>query len=143
MKTLTFIVCLLTASLGATATEVNEQVLKAFAATFPEAKSVAWEELKEGYKVFFVRNEVSYRLRYDDEGNVVLALKYYKEDNLPPLIQNRVKKAYKDYKIHSVVEESTETSLTYHITIENDKKIINLKSDSVGSLEVEAKYNKG
>ncbi|NCI47398.1 PepSY-like domain-containing protein [Sediminibacterium soli] len=142
MKTLTFIVCLLTASLGASANEVNEQVLKAFAASFPEAKNVAWEELKEGYKVFFVKNEVSYRLRYDEEGNVVLALKYYREDNLPPLIANKVKKSYRDYKIHSVVEESSETSLMYHIILENDKKIINLKSDPVGSLEVESKYNK-
>lgn len=143
MKTLTFIVCLLTVSLGASAREVNEQVLKIFASTFPEAKSVAWEEMKDGYKVFFVKNKVSYRIRYDEDGNVLLALKYYSEDGLPPLILNKVKKNYKDFKVHSVVEESSESALTYHIILENDKKIINLKSDPVGSLEVESKYNKG
>ncbi len=145
MKTLTFILCLLTISLGATAS-VNEEVLKIFAKTFPEAQNITWEEIKEGkegYKVFFVKKEVSYRILYDASGNVIRSLKYYGEDNLPPLIQNKVQKAYTDYKIHSVVEESTEASFTYHIILENSKKIINLKSDPTGFLEVEAKYNKG
>jgi hypothetical protein len=143
MKTLTFIICLLTLSLGATATQVNEEVLKIFAKTYPGAQSIAWEELKEGYKVFFTKKDVSYRIMYDADGNVTLALKYYGEDNLPPLILNKVKKAYADYKVHSVVEESTDVSLSYHIVLENDKKILNLKSDSIGFLEVQSKYNKG
>lgn len=143
MKKLTFIVCLLTASLGASAAEVNEKVLKAFSSAFPSAKSITWDEYKGGYKVFFTSNNISYRLKYDDGGNIVLALKYYSEENLPPIVQDKVKKSYADYRIHSVVEESTESTLTYHIVLENDKKIINLKSDPFGLLEVESKYNKG
>ncbi len=143
MKTLTFIICLLTISLGASASQVNEEVLKIFAKTYPGAQSVAWEELKEGYKVFFTKKDVSYRIMYDGDGNVTMALKYYGEDNLPPLILNKVRKAYADYKVHSVVEESTDVSLSYHIVLENDKKILNVKSDPVGFLEVQSKYNKG
>lgn len=143
MKTLTFILCLLTLSAGATATEVNEEVKKIFSKTYPEAKSISWEELKEGYKVFFTRNNVSFRIMYDASGNIVRSLKYYGEDNLPPLILNKVQKSYKDFKVHSVVEESTEQALTYHIILENDKKIINITSDPIGSLQVQTKFNKG
>lgn len=142
MKTLISILCLLTVSLGTTAAEVTEEVRKIFTKTYPEAKNITWEEMKEGYKVFFVKNNVSYRILYDASGNIRLSLKYYGEDNLPPLILNKVQKSYKDFTVHSVVEESTDVALTYHIILENDKKIVNLKSDPTGFLEVEAKYNK-
>jgi hypothetical protein len=143
MKKLIIVTCLLALSLGSFATEVNEAVKKIFTRTYPEAKSISWEELKDGYKVFFTRDQVSYRLMYDAEGNVTLALKYYGEDNLPPLILNKLKKSYSEFKVHSVVEEATDVSLTYHIILENDKKIVNVKSDAVGSLETVSRYNKG
>jgi hypothetical protein len=143
MKKLIIVTCLLALSLGSFATEVNEAVKKIFTRTYPEAKSISWEELKDGYKVFFTRNQVSYRLMYDAEGNVTLALKYYGEENLPPLILNKLKKSYSEFKVHSVVEEATDVSLTYHIVLENEKKIVNVKSDAVGSLETVSRYNKG
>jgi hypothetical protein len=143
MKTLTCILCLLGLSIAAAASEVKEEVLKIFAKSYPGAQAAVWSETTEGYKVFFTRNNISYRIMYNEDGDVRLALKYYDEDNLPPLIVNKVKKAYAGYYIHSVVEESTESSLNYHIILQNEKKIINLKSDSVGMLEVESKYNKG
>jgi hypothetical protein len=143
MKKLTFILGLLALSLGSFATEINEEVLKVFSKTYPGAQSVTWEDLKDSYKVFFTRNNVSYRIRYDVEGNVILALKYYGEENLSPLILNKVKKAYPKYAIHSVVEESSETSLIYHIILEGEKKLVTLKSDPIGYFEVESKYNKG
>ena len=143
MKKLVFITCLLAISLGSFASEVNEEVMKTFTKTYPDAQRVSWETLREGYKVFFTKNDVSYRLVYDAQGNVTMALKYYGEDNLPPLILNKIKKAYSDYKVHSVVEESSDLSLTYHVVLEDAKRIVNVKSDSVGFLEVESKYNKG
>ena len=143
MKKLTLTICLLAILTGSFAADVSEKVLKEFANAYPGAKSVTWEEMKEGYKVYFVKKDASYRIMYDADGNITLALKYYGEDNLPPLILNKVKKNYAGYKIHSVVEESSDVSLSYHIVLENEKKILNVKSDAVGTLETESKYNKG
>jgi hypothetical protein len=143
MKKLTCILCLLGLGFSAFAAEVKEEVLNIFNKTYPGAKSTSWEETKEGYKVFFTRKDISYRIVYDGNGNVVLALKYYDEDNLPPLILNKVKKAYAGYTVHSVVEESNDSSLSYHIILQNEKKIVTLKSDPVGIMEVESKYNRG
>jgi len=142
MKKLTFILCLLAFSFGTYAAEVSEEVMKVFAKSYPEVKTATWEDTKDGYRVFFTRNDISYRIFYDAEGNISLALKYYAEENLPPIINNKVKKAYPEYKIYSVIEKSTDTSVEYHIIIEGQKKLITLKSDPLGFFEVESKYNK-
>src|SRR6478672_5588620 len=126
MKKLTLTICLLAILTGTFAADVSEKVLKEFANAYPGAKIVTWEEMKEGYKVYFVKKDASYRIMYDADGNITLALKYYGEDNLPPLILNKVKKNYAGYKIHSVVEESSDISLSYHIVLENEKKILNV-----------------
>jgi hypothetical protein len=142
MKKLSFLLCLLAVTLGSFAKDVNEEVLKMFNKTYPEAQSISWAEQKEGYMVYFTRKDVSYRVMYDQEGNVTTAFKYYGEDNLSPLLLNKVKKAYPEFKIHSVIEKSSETAVEYHIIIEGAKKLITLKSDPLGSFEVESKYDK-
>ncbi len=141
MKKLTFILCLLATTLSSFAADVNEEVLKIFSKTYPDAKSITWSEQKQGYMVYFTKKDASYRVMYDQEGNVVLAFKYYGEENLSPVIANKVKKAYADFKIHSVIEKSSENSVEYHIIIQSSKKLITLKSDSVGNFEVESKYD--
>jgi hypothetical protein len=142
MKKLTLLLGLLAVILTSFAADVNETVLKIFAKTYPDAQSTSWTKQDNGYLVYFTKKDASYRVLYDEEGNVTLAFKYYTEDNLSPLILNKVNKAYPDFKVHSIVEKSTESSVEYHIIIENSKKMISLKSDPLGSLEVESKYDK-
>lgn len=71
-----------------------------------------------------------------------MAFKYYGEENLPPLVLGKEKKAYPEYKVHSVVEKSSEAAIEYHITLENSKKLITLKADPRGSFQFESRYDK-
>lgn len=142
MKKLTFLTCLMAIVFSSFAKDVNEEVLKVFNHTFPDAQRVSWSEEKESYLVFFTKKDISYRVVYDKEGNVVLAFKYYGEDNLPPVLLNKVKKAYPEFSVHSVIEKSSENAIEYHITMETDKKLLTLKADMLGTLTVESKYNK-
>ncbi|MES2004942.1 MAG: hypothetical protein V4450_10505 [Bacteroidota bacterium] len=142
MKKVIFLLCLLAVSLGTFANSVNEEVLKMFSKTYPDAKSITWSEQKEGYMVYFSKKDVSYRIVYDASGNVVYSIKYYEEDNLSPLLLNKVKKAYADYRIRCVVERTSEEGTDFYITIETDKKLITLKSDMAGNFEVESKLDK-
>ncbi len=142
MKKLTFLLCLLAVTLSSFAADVNEEVLKIFNKTYPDAQNTTWTQQDAGYLVYFTKKDISYRVVYDLEGNVTLAFKYYGEDNLSPVVLNRVRKAYPDFKVHSVIEKSSESSVEYHITIEGPKKLITLKSDPLGTLEVESKYDK-
>ncbi|MES2330754.1 MAG: hypothetical protein V4539_14220 [Bacteroidota bacterium] len=141
MKKLSFLLGFLAITLSSFAADVNEEVLKIFNRTYPDAKSTMWSEHKQGFMVYFTNKEASYRVVYNLEGNVVLAFKYYGEENLSPVIANKVKKAYPDFKIHSVIEKSSEENVEYHIIIQGPKKLITLKSDSIGTFEVESKYD--
>lgn len=142
MKKLSILLGLLAITFSSFAKDVNEEVLKVFHNTYPDAKKVSWSEDKDSYMVFFTKNNISFRVIYDTEGNIVMAFKYYGEDNLPPLVLGKVKKAYPDFSVHSVVEKSSEAAIEYHITLENSKKLVTLKADPQGSFQVESKYNK-
>ncbi len=142
MKKLSILLCLQAILFSSFARDVNEEVRKVFKNTYPDAQKVSWSEDKNSYMVFFTRNDVSYRVVYDTEGNMLMAFKYYGEDGLPPLVLGKVKKAYPAFSIHSVIEKSSEAAIEYHITLEDSKKLITLKSDPQGSFQVESKYNK-
>jgi hypothetical protein len=143
MKKLSFLLLLMAVTLGSFAADVNQNVLKIFNKTYPEAQSISWSNQEAGgYMVYFIKKDVSYRIIYDQDGNVIHALKYYGEDQLSPLILNKVKKAYPDFKVHGVIEKSSENAVEYHIIIENAKKLITVKSDPWGALEVQSKYDK-
>jgi len=141
MKKLSFLFCLMAITLSSFAADVNEEVLKVFTRSYPAAQNITWSSQKTGYLVYFTTKEASYRVTYDIEGNVVVAFKYYGEESLSPVILNKVKKNYPDFKIHSVIEKSSEDEVEYHIIIQGAKKLITLKSDSIGNFEVESKYD--
>ncbi|HEY1020352.1 MAG TPA: hypothetical protein VGE25_15210 [Sediminibacterium sp.] len=143
MKKLSFLLGLLALTISSFAADVNETVLKVFSKTYPDAQSISWSVQTNGYLVYFTKKDVSYRVMYDQEGSVTLSFKYYGEENLSPLVLNRVKKSYPDYKIHSVIEKSSDTNVEYHVILEGTKKLITLKSDPTGNLEVVSKYDRG
>jgi len=143
MKKLSFLLGFLAITLGAFSADVNEAVLKIFNRTYPGAESVSWSAQNNGYLVYFTKKDVSYRVMYDPEGSVTLSFKYYGEDQLSPLVLNRVKKSYPDYKIHSVIEKSSESNVEYHIILEGTKKLITVRSDTIGNLDVLSKYDRG
>ena len=142
MKKMMIIACLFIVCSASFAGTVNEELKKVFAKTYPDAQGVSWTEQKNGNLVYFNRKDISYRVMYDDNGDVVFSIKYYGEDNLSPLIMNRVKKAYPDYKIHSIVEKASESNVEYHIVMEGTKKLVTLKADPLGNFEIESKMDK-
>jgi hypothetical protein len=142
MKKFATLLCLLLFAGWASAKEVNETVLKVFRQSFPGASNVSWSEEKDKYLVFFKRNETSYRLIYDKDGSLLTAYKYYGADDLPPFILTRVKNAYPGYTVHGITEVSNNTTMEYHIILETATKLLNLRSDPIGNLEVESRYKK-
>ena len=142
MKKITLLLGIMVVAFSSFATDVNEQVLSIFNKSYPDAQSVSWAELSNSYQVYFTRKNIAYRLLYDQEGNLALSIKYYNEDNLSPVILNKVRKAYPEFTINSIIEKSTDNSVEYHIILEGKKKLVTLKSDSLGYFEVESKYDK-
>lgn len=125
-----------------TVKDVNAKVLGAFKSTFQNASQVVWHEYKDYYEVRFMQGTIDARVKYDTNGNIMQAIRYYKEDNLPLLIKAKIKNKYANEKIFGVTEISSDTELSYYIVLENEKNWINIKCDSFGNISVQHKFKK-
>jgi RNA binding exosome subunit len=130
------------AAVFASATEVNEKVLKTFKETFPNAAQVNWQEFSDNYIVNFMVGDIRTRINYDKEGNFISATRYYLEQNLPVNILCKLRKNFPGQKVFGVTETESETSVEYYIKLEDDKNWTTVKSDSGSNLEVVEKYKK-
>ena len=146
MKKLIFVIATLftTSVIFASAPpEVNEKVLTLFNETFKDPKEVNWHEYDNYYEVYFKEGDITFRIRYDTEGNILQYLRYYYEDQLPIHILSSLKKKYPDRSIFGVTEFFSGTELNYFITLKDDKHWYTIKSDNIGNLEQTEKLNKG
>ena len=57
--------------------KIDEQLLQSFAAQFPNAQKVVWQELEEAYTVSFVEDEIRVRVVYLRNGALTHFLRYY------------------------------------------------------------------
>ena len=144
MKKILFaaVVSLFTLHLFAADPGIDEKVLNAFNKTFKNAENVSWSTSKYTYEVRFVQNQITAKITYDREGNILRSLRYYGEDQLPILVLTKVKNRFTDKRIYGVVEESSEEGTYYHITLEDEKNWLDVKSDNYGSITIEKKFRK-
>ena len=144
MKKIILAAFALVCSLGLYANDpgVDEKVLDAFNKTFQNAEDVSWTTTGDAYQVKFKQNDISSRVYYDKEGNILKTYRYYYEQGLPLLVLSKIKSKHADKKIFGVVEVSSEEGTFYHVTLESDKHWLEVKADSYGSLTLEKKLKK-
>jgi len=129
---------------AASPTAVTEKVLKAFNASFKDAKQVVWEEnpTANEFEVKFVHNDIKSRITYDAEGNILKAIRYYSETELPLLIQGKLKQKFAGKKVFGVTEVASQDQVNYHIVLEDAKYWTIVTCDSHGYMTVDKKYKK-
>ena len=143
MKKVLFGLVLLISTVSFAATPpVNEKVATVFAETFPTAKDAKWYEYENSYEVFFVNNDITCRVTYDLQGNIISARRDYYEKNLSLYIVAKVKEKFPGKKIFGVTEVTTEDGVTFHVVLEDDKKWYHVTADAYGNLTVSKKFNK-
>jgi hypothetical protein len=125
------------------ADEPNEKVLAAFTKTFEGVTDVAWTDRQDTYEASFKHFDMTCRVLYDEEGNVLKTMRYYSGDKLPIFIQSKVAKKYSDKRIFGVTELTTADGVIYQIVLENDKEFWHVFSNSTGDMQVDQKYKKG
>ena len=127
---------------AASPTTVNEKVLKAFNASFKDAKQVVWEEHPNVYEVKFMHNEIQSRITYDPNGTILKTIRYYKEEQLPLLIQGKLKDKFPNKKVFGVTEVGSQDQLNYHVVLEDEKTWTIVVCDALGYMTVDKKYKK-
>ncbi|HEX5654838.1 MAG TPA: hypothetical protein VFX58_17300 [Chitinophagaceae bacterium] len=144
MKKFIYLAVLLT-SLSAAATappEISEKVLKAFKETFANAKDVTWKELDNSCQANFKLSEIQVRAMYDNEGNLLETVRYYGEQNLPPNILAKLKKKYAGKEVFGITEISSESEMSFHITLKDEKNWYVVKADPYANLQQTDKFKR-
>ena len=124
------------------AAEPTQKVLDAFKKTFEQAKDVTWQDVDNKYEANFSQNNITFRIMYDQDGNVVKSIRYYYGPTLPIFIQAKLAKKYDGKTVFGVTEISTDSELTYYIILEDKSTWTHVQSDAFGNMYTEKKLKK-
>jgi hypothetical protein len=142
MKRVLFGLVLLISTISFAATPVNEKVTSRFAETFPAAQNAKWYEYENFYEVFFVNNDITCRVKYDLEGNIISARRDYYANHLSLYLLAKVKEKFTGKKIFGVTEVTTQDGVIYTIVLEDDKNWTTITSNETGNFSVVQKLKK-
>ncbi len=144
MKKLIYLAVLLVglSATAATPVEISEKVLKAFKETFATAEDVTWKELDNSCQANFKLNEIQVRAKYDNDGNLLETIRYYGESTLPPNIIARLKKRYAGKEVFGVTEVTSDSEVSYTITLKDEKHWFTVKSDPYANLQQLDKFKR-
>jgi hypothetical protein len=143
MKRIIFASVLLLSFAFSAKAAITEKVLKAFSETFQNAKEVQWHEYETAYQVNFLYNDITTSVVYDRDGNIVEARRHSREDILPLVIREKLKKRFSNQQIWGVTELTVRDQTSYRVVLHDEKKWYIVDSDSNGVLFVSNKFNKG
>jgi hypothetical protein len=122
--------------------EINQKILKSFTETFSYAEDVVWQETNDQFQVNFWQGGINIRARYDDQGNLLETIRYYFEKQLPPTILSKLKKKYSGKSIFGITEISSDESINYFVTLQDEKNWYTIKADAYGNLQETDKFKK-
>jgi hypothetical protein len=120
----------------------TQKVLDAFHKTFQQVKDVNWQDVDNRFEANFSQNDITFRVMYDQEGNVVKSIRYYFAQTLPIFIQAKLAKKYDGKKVFGVTEITTESDVLYYIILEDAKTWTHVQSDAFGNMFTEKKLKK-
>ena len=107
----------------------NDAIIRAFNATFTEAKEVSWEYGDNYAKATFVLNGRTQYAFYTNQGELMGVAQYIRIEELPASLTELVKKNYPAYWISSLFELNADEDKSYYITIENADQTLILKNN--------------
>lgn len=140
-----FLLTALIATLFASATpepSVNDKVLRAFKETFKNARDISWHEFNDYSQASFKLEEIQFRAQYADDATLIKMIRYYKEDQLLPMITAKLKKKYTGKEIFGITETASADEVQFVINIKDDNYWYVVQSDVFGNLKELDKYRR-
>jgi hypothetical protein len=138
-----FLLCFQLAAFAKPVKEVNEKLVKSFQAAFPDASQVNWREQQDHYFVRFTQASIISEIEYDQQGDFVNSIRYYKDASLlPHNISWKLHKKFADKIIFAVTESSSPAETIYYVKMEDEKSFITVEATEGGTLNVTEKVIK-
>ena len=126
-----------------TTPDISVKVLEAFSKTFSNTEDLKWYENENSYEARFNTDDgIKAIVWYDKDGELLKMTRYYSENKLPPFLLLTLKKKMPEAKVFGVTEVTNKAGVEYFITMESEKRWINIKADATGDFEVIDKFRK-
>jgi len=122
---------------------VNQKVLTSFNEKFSGANNVSWNRERDFQKATFSYNNQVLFAYFDADGALIATVRNILSDKLPINLLVSLKKEFNNFWVTELLEVDSEYSICYYITLENDNKVLTLRSDNGTSWEVYKKVKKG
>lgn len=120
----------------------EEVIKKQFTAAFPNATHVKWHKFEDAFQVYFKDQGKTYRIYFDESGNMERTLATYEGDELPPMLKNKIQKKYAGKEIVGVTELTTTDLHTYQIVLQDSKTLYKVNCDDNGNMRLHSKLKR-
>ncbi|MET0636597.1 MAG: hypothetical protein ABWZ25_11260 [Chitinophagaceae bacterium] len=121
---------------------LDTKIVRKFSLDFPNAENVNWFEKSGIMEVYYTASDVSCRIWYAANGEVIRTRRYYSEKDLAPYLRSILSQAYPDKKIFGITESSTANKVDYSISLQNDNSWIILTCNAMGEITRVQEMNK-
>jgi hypothetical protein len=122
---------------------VSVKIQSAFQRIFSSASDVSWKKVNNYYLASFKFNNQDATAAYNEEGQLMSASRSLTLSQLPLNINVALQNQFPGYTFEKSVSEITiDGQSNYFIKGENDKKVIIIKANGSGLLDVENKTKK-
>ncbi|RYY57433.1 MAG: hypothetical protein EOO05_17985 [Chitinophagaceae bacterium] len=133
MKKFLVILLVIVSAPAMAADSLDVKIVERFTVAFPKAENVKWYDTDGKMEVYYNNADITCHIWYDAKGNVVKSLRYYTEKDLAPFVKARIQKEYPGKKIVGVTETTKHDSLSYVVSLEDEKSWTIVKSDATGA----------
>jgi hypothetical protein len=148
MKKLTAIIAALAFFFSASAfslpdVKVPETVKTSFKKSFAGALNINWEKKEDFYFASFQVNDTEVNAVYDEKGELIGAARKMETSKLPSGVTEALKTRFGNYAINTQATEVRLNDQTiYYVTVQDDRRILNLKCFTDGVIFVTNKTKK-
>jgi hypothetical protein len=121
--------------------DINIKAVQHFMTTYKNPSDVRWSQLKNGFRVHFISDDIQTRIFYNAKGSPESMIRYYHEDKLPLEIRHLVKSNYYDFSIFVVTEININRKIAYLVKMVDKTSWKTIKVVD-GEMEVIEEYSK-
>jgi hypothetical protein len=123
--------------------KMNESPVRSFSRDFSGASVISWQREGDYSKVTFtMNNQVMYAFYSVETSELVGVARNILSDRLPILLMASLKNDFDGYWITNLVEVVRNGETAYYATLENEGKVIQVKSAGFNGWSIENKIKK-